>query len=269
MNIYIPSYNRHQFLEKRAQAFWVWPKDFPVYVVVRPKEEPFYLRLMDQLGLTAAEVLPIGKEGVCKTRNAILNHAGEGHIAILDDDINFLIRRHDHAYHLRAQTDKEVKRMFHLIDCLLNDFAQVGVSCREGNNRVEKDSVLNTRAIRLVGFDVDVLNKEKIRYRLDNREDFDITLRLLSLGFDNYVFYRYAQGQKSSGAKGGLCGSPVREPGAMAENAHRLAKLHPGLVKVVQKKTKTSFGGGTRTDVICYWKKAYAQSRNKTSKASS
>ncbi len=226
MKIYIPSYNRWQ--GNLAQTLQVWPKDLPVYVVVRAGQCAQYSLLVNQLKLTKAVVLPIGLVGVMHTRNAILEHAGSGHVCILDDDINFLIRRHDHAYHLRAQTDREVKLMFQYIDDHLTNFAHVGISGREGNNRVLDDSVFNTRAIRLVGFDLDILNSHHIRYRLHNREDFDITLRLLRLGFSNCVSYKYAQGQRGSGTKGGMCGSPEREPEAMAKNAHELAALHPG-----------------------------------------
>ena len=39
--------------------------------------------------------------------------------------------------------------------------------------------------------------------------------------------------------------------------AHELEVLHPDYVTVVDKTTKTSWGGGTRTDVRIAWKKAY------------
>lgn len=258
MKIYIPTYNR--YMARLAQALWIWPKDLPVFVVVRPEELERYEQLLTNIGLRQWTILPFGQEGVMLTRNAILDHATgikENRIFILDDDINFLRRKDDHAWKLRGATDEEVIEMFNELTEALTDYAHVGVSGREGNNRVLDDWVENTRIIRFIGLRMDVLNKHGIRYRLHNREDFDLTLRLLSLGCKNRVYYKYAQGQKESGMAGGLSGSPVREPEAMAANAHELADLHPGLVKVVQKKTKTSFGGGTRTDVICYWKKAY------------
>ena len=39
--------------------------------------------------------------------------------------------------------------------------------------------------------------------------------------------------------------------------SNELAALHPDFVKVVEKYTKTSWGGGIRTDVRIAWKKAY------------
>jgi hypothetical protein len=40
-----------------------------------------------------------------------------------------------------------------------------------------------------------------------------------------------------------------------------LQLLHPAFVKVVEKATKTSWGGETRTDVQVSWKKAYASAK--------
>jgi hypothetical protein len=42
-----------------------------------------------------------------------------------------------------------------------------------------------------------------------------------------------------------------------AEGARGLFVLHSPFVKVVEKTTKTSWGGQTRTDVIVKWKAAY------------
>lgn len=263
LSIYIPSYRRADI--KLAQVLCLLPRNLGVTVVVRPEEEHDYKRLChDQLGNMSMEVLPIGQPGVLRTRNAILDEAtrrGESHVAILDDDINFLIRRDDHAYHLRGATEAEVRQMFQEIDETLEEYVHIGVSGREGNNRVLEDAVENTRMMRFVALDLEVLNKHQIRYRLENREDFDLTLQLLTLGYPNLVYYKYAQGQKNSGMEGGLSGSPVRTADAMAANAHELAELWPGLVKVVEKTTKTSFGGGTRTDVVIYWKKAYEKGK--------
>jgi len=256
MNIYIPSYNRFQL--DRAVTLKSWPEALPVNVVVRPGQLELYESLIRQLCKPHVTILPIGGDGVAATRNAILDHVGDERVIILDDDIEFYCRREDHAYKLRGVTKFDMIQIFTDMYESLKNYAHVGLSCREGNNRVLKDSIINTRAIRAAGFNVAILNRHGLRYRLKNREDFDLTLRLLRLGYSNLVFYKYAQGQRMSNNPGGMCGMPEREAKAMEENAHKLAELHPGFVKPVQKTTKSSWGGGTRWDVICYWKKAYA-----------
>ena len=41
-------------------------------------------------------------------------------------------------------------------------------------------------------------------------------------------------------------------------NQDEMGELHKGFVRVVEKKTKTAWGWGTRKDVVISWKKAYA-----------
>ena len=83
-------------------------------------------------------------------------------------------------------------------------------------------------------------------------------MNILRKGGNNRVIYSYAQGQKGSDTAGGLKGSDARLDQELERTAKLLESLHPGFVKARIKKTKTSWGGKTRWDVICYWKKAYA-----------
>ena len=91
--------------------------------------------------------------------------------------------------------------------------------------------------------------------RIDTKQDFDMTLQLLRKGYKNLVFYKYAHNQSGSNARG--CCSVYRNPEMMDRCSNELAALHPDFVKVVEKYTKTSWGGGIRTDVRIAWKKAY------------
>ena len=92
--------------------------------------------------------------------------------------------------------------------------------------------------------------------RLEVMEDFDVALRLLRAGHDNVILNNWANNQAGSGKEGGC--SHFRTPELHAACASKLASLHPGFVKVVQKTTKGAWGGGTRTDVNIAWKKARA-----------
>jgi hypothetical protein len=91
-------------------------------------------------------------------------------------------------------------------------------------------------------------------------EDFDVALSLLTKGYENAIINTVAHNQKGSGAVGGC--SVWRTPQVQAQAALKLAELYPGIVKVVEKTTKTAWGGGTRTDVTIQWKAAYAKSKH-------
>jgi hypothetical protein len=259
MNLYIPSYDRANIRD--AQIFKWWPAHLHAFVVVRPEEEEKYQKFIQEVVKKECfTILTIGDVGLQPTLNNCIEHANEHdvpRIAVIDDDIGFLIRRDDHTWKLRTSKDVEVIQMFAEMNEKLDLYAHVGISGREGNNRVEGNYALNTRMMRLVGLNLDVLNKYNIRYRLQNRLDFDMNLQLLRLGYENYVFYKYAQGQKDSNAPGGMHDLPERKPDEMKQNALLLEQMHPGFVTAVMKKTKTDWGsGGERWDVRIQWKKA-------------
>lgn len=262
MILYIPTYNRHQ--KNRAGTLRNWPKDFPVNLVVRQTQVEPYEQLIKELGVVGATILPIGQEGIASTRSSIINHAfafsKDAKACMIDDDLGFLKRRDDHEWKLRGSENPEIVRMFTEIEEQLETYAHVGISCREGNNRIKQDFVLSSRGIRLVGYRADILKNEQLDFstQLEGREDLDMTLKLLRRGYHNLVFYSWAQGQSGSDAPGGLSETEARTDAALTRTANALAEAHPGFVKVVEKTTKTSWGGKKRTDVMCYWKKAFA-----------
>ena len=93
-------------------------------------------------------------------------------------------------------------------------------------------------------------------------EDFDVTLSLLELGYPNRITYKYAWGQGRSGDDGGC--SLYRTSEMQKNAAIRLAEFHPRTVKVVNKRSKTKWGGldsEVRVDVIVNWKKAFKPKR--------
>jgi hypothetical protein len=91
--------------------------------------------------------------------------------------------------------------------------------------------------------------------RVKVMEDFDVNLQLLKKGRPSKISYYYAQGQGSSNAAGGC--SEWRTMEVQSQGAERLKALHPDVVEVVEKETKTAWGGATRKDVKVQWKKAY------------
>lgn len=205
-------------------------------------------------------VMPEGlPAGISPKRKYVMENTIDPKIVMLDDDIRFYIRKGYDDWHLRYLEPQEMPQMFGLLEEWLDDYAHCGVSAREGNNRVEKLSVENTRYMRLLAYNLDMLDGVELG-RTKIMEDFDVALQLLRQGKPSKVSYYYAQGQRGSNTDGGC--SEWRSLETQAEGAERLGSLHPDFVRVVEKKTKTAWGGGIRKDVIISWKKAYGSSQS-------
>lgn len=177
-------------------------------------------------------------------------------VCMLDDDLVFATRRDDDATKFRESTPGELEALFKDIEWMLGDYAHVGVSAREGANRNTELVLYNGRMTRVLAYNVPEIRKCGVRFdRLKVMQDFDMTLQLLRAGRSNAILNTFVHNQNGSNTEGGC--SLFRTEEVQTEAANMLAELHPGFVKVVQKHTKTAWGGKERTDVIIQWKKAY------------
>jgi hypothetical protein len=178
---------------------------------------------------------------------------------MVDDDLWFYKRREDDPTKLREITSEEIRDAFFRMEYMLGreDFAHVGFAAREGANRNTDPYMYNTRIMRVLGYDRQLVQALDAKFSdMEVMEDFHIALSLLRAGHQNVILNDYAHNQAGGSAAAGGC-SHFRTPELHALNAERLAALHPGFVKVVKKQTKTAWGGGERTDVNVQWKKAY------------
>jgi hypothetical protein len=199
-----------------------------------------------------------GLEGIAYKRQWIMENVGTADaICMLDDDLTFFKRRTDDPTKLEDITPLELQDKFrHMENLLLGKYPHVGFAAREGANRVTTPLIENTRIMRVLGYNRATLAREGITFgRMKVMEDFDVALALLTKGYENAIINTVAHNQKGSGTVGGC--SVWRTPQIQAQAAHKLAELYPGIVKVVEKTTKTAWGGGTRTDVTIQWKAAY------------
>ena len=231
-------------------------KSFPASLVKRTRlvvqdaEKDRYLKLPNIV------VLPGDIDRLSPTRQWILENAETDKFVMMDDDLTFAHRGPYTGTKLYKATSDDVVNMFNTIEINLNKYSHVGVSAREGNNRVQSNLKENTRMMRLLGYNKPEVLKTGARFdRIDTKQDFDMTLQLLRKGYKNAVLYSVAHNQPRSNNTGGC--SVYRDPEMMDRCSHELAALHPDFVKVVEKQTKTSWGGGIRTDVRIAWKKAY------------
>jgi hypothetical protein len=202
-------------------------------------------------------ILPNRIETLEPTRQYILDClVPDEPFCMLDDDLVFATRRDDEPDKFEASDSTDIEMLFNEIRINCDKFAHVGVSGREGANRNTERILWNSRVMRILAYDARVLRKEQIRFdRLPLMIDFDVTLQLLKLGYECPIANWIVHNQPGSNTEGGC--SHYRTPEKQREAAETLARLHPDVVTVVQKKTKTSWGGEERYDVRIQWKRAF------------
>lgn len=238
------------------------------WLVVQDKEKHHYVypRLM---------VLPPGIERLSPTRQWILENSDDPHVVLLDDDLAFFEREParegapNTAHSLGTLYDEAVGRPFQEMERFLEQgFLHCGISAREGNNHTDGDTKQIGRMMRCLGYNAPKVLSAGARFdRIDTKQDFDMTLQLLRKGHPNIISFKFAQGQMGgSGAKGGC--ATYRDEAMMDRCAQELADLHPGFVKVTEKRTKSGAWKGMRQedgwtirkDVTISWRKAYESS---------
>ena len=200
-------------------------------------------------------------KGIAQKRQWILDEtlkSGMNKVVMLDDDLVFALRRSDEPTKFIGATDEDVVAMFKSIEILLDDYAMVGVAGREGANRQTENIILNTRLMRVLGYRADTLKELGIKATVaDVMNDFGVVLELLTRGHPVANINWIVQNQHGSDSTGGC--STYRTPEVQTAAAQALHDRFPQFVKIVQKETKTAWGGKPRTDVIIQWKAAYAE----------
>jgi len=205
--------------------------------------------------------------GIGHTRQFIMEQVdGHQQAIMMDDDLGFACRgkRTDNPLYLTQSEPADIKAMVQWLAQATEDgtpYGMAGISSREGNNRKPGREGENTRIMRVFAINREKFKKSGADFTsLKVMEDFDVTLTLLLAGYKNIENYMFTNNQNGSNIQGGC--KEYRTKEVQADAAHALAAKYPGLVKAVEKETKTSWGGGTRTDVVISWKKAYAKSRS-------
>jgi hypothetical protein len=183
-------------------------------------------------------------------------------VIMLDDDLSFFVRKDPDKWNLIAANPEQTETIFGRLNehVASGMFAHAGLSPRQMNNTHFPHTEQRTMRMNAVHcVDPKVLAKEGIRYdTVELMEDYHVTLSLFAKGYDNIVLTDAAWDQnRGSGADGGFALTRTKELQEAA--AHKLADLHPGVVKIVIKKPKTGQGevwGGERTDVKVMWMQA-------------
>jgi len=267
MHLFIPSLGRanqmHRGTISKLPKSWMKRTS----LVCQYQERKEYARVAEQFGCNIL-ILPRHIDRIEPTRRhigSVCVDEGIDKFVMMDDDIEFYVREKQYTededwWKLTPPSEDRLEKMLEEIEDDLDCFAHVGLSGREGNNRVREPAVENTRYMRFLAYRTEDY-MSCLGDRVHVMEDFDIALQLLCKGDPCLVHYRFAQGQGKTQATGGC--SVWRTHEVHNAGAERLAELHPGFVKVRQKQNKTDREGfGTRKEVTVYWKKAFASSQN-------
>lgn len=249
MKIFIPTYGRSDDQVTHSVIPDTWLKD--TFLVVQEREKNQYADFENVI------VLPNNVKTIAPTRQWILNNCNDPYIIMIDDDVTFYKRRKDRPDLMLGVEENDIRHLIRTIFLKLKEYPLVGVAPREGGNRFVNGPVECTRMMRVLGVRTDIFKHNKIKFdRLEVQEDFDVILQLLRKGYKNLLLTDFCQGQKTSNAAGGC--SEFRTIELHNKNVLRLAELHSPYVKVVEKETKTAWGGAKRLDVRVQWRKAYA-----------
>lgn len=194
---------------------------------------------------------------IAKKREWIMRLASEqGHekIVMFDDDLHFYVRREDKPDRLRYTKASDIEFwLSELEQKLSEETPHAGFGARQGNNNREAGWQTPDRMMLALGYHLPTVLREVELGRIETREDMDVALQLLRKGYPNAVCHTFVVGQEGAGyaATGGCSGQRTTE--ASNADAHRLAELHPGYVRVVERAYRSSV---PRAEVVCSWAKA-------------
>ncbi len=217
-------------------------------------------------------VVAKGAKGIASKRQWIMKNIDEEKVLMLDDDMHIFGRcpkklrvyegrwkRHPDAPEdsnllaVRFASPAKQVKMYTAISKKLDTLAHAGISSRMGNDCEGNSWAINGRMMHAIGYNRKVFLQEKLNFgEVKFREDFNITLHLLRRGFSNTIYYDYCYGPGNYGAPGGA--SAERTVEASNKEAEKLARIHNGFVRVVDKE----YNNVPRKEVNIQWKKAYA-----------
>lgn len=265
MNIYIPSMGRSsrcltlETLGPLVLARW------PVVLVVPTAEAGAYKAL--EARYRGLRVMACPAKGIALTRQWCGLHAAAQHreglskFLMIDDDLRFSRRIEDDKPSLVPSTPEDCLDMIEAVEKMLTRFKHVTCAARGGSNNLnqEKPSPFGpvkvcVRPLRMLAYQTDYFNECK-HGRVEIMEDFDVTLQLISQGYDNVELRRWTHDQSQTQAAGGC--SSYRTHALHEANVRKMQRLWgERIVELRTKVNKTGGEFGTRLEATIYWKKA-------------
>lgn len=264
LRIYIPTYRRTE----NQKTFRLMPRKWRkrVTFVCDKEDAPKLEHALKGKQYAKIWVVPKSVKTIAQKRAWIIENTSATILLMLDDDLRWCSRAYkedgtDKSSQLNS-THEQIDEALTRIEHKLQSFAHVGISAKQGNNNMPgRGFAKNVRMIYGLGYQVDVIRRVCKLGRIEHREDMDYCLTLLRAGYPNRVLLDHCVDQLYNTTGGA---SVDRKQEDSDRDAEKLARLHKPFVKVVEKAYKVSM---VRKEVICSWKKAYAQGKAKRAAA--
>jgi hypothetical protein len=284
MMLFVPTHNRldYQLTLKNLPMNW---KERTVVVCPREEIHPIH-RMFPNLYEICS---PDKKSGasIAAKRKWIFEYAGEMEwekIMMFDDDLKFSARLHVHASYggyqqgnpkkwpdivkkdrtfgrIHDATPRQIDLMLLGIEKMLDTYRHGGISQRFMNHVHGHEFILNHKATHALAYHVPTVLAHCKLGRVRMFEDLDYTLQLLRAGFENAIYQWGATNDpRGFNATGGESGS--RTSHDISYGADLMAKLHPGIVRVVERAAEDAVRLGPKRIVVA-WKKAIKEGKDK------
>ena len=210
---------------------------------------------------------PMDIDGIADIRQRCIDHplVGKGKVWFIDDLATFGWRDDNMKQYNEMGTEKWLA-LYLSMNNMLDEYMQVGVSARGGNNHVTEDFKEVGRAYTTYGLRTDWMEREGIRfdgmYQLNKDvklyEDYWITLSMLTKGFKNAIIYKYFFNYTHNNTGGN---STFRTLELQEQAALELQKHFPKFVKIETKEGAWGkMGMENRKEVRISWLRAYQSS---------
>lgn len=277
LHIYIPTRGRvnNQLTLRNMPAVWRGRATIvcPINEIVHHKRNWPGVKILKQ---------PDPDMSIAQKRKWIFEYAhknGHEKIMMMDDDLSFCPRHNyfpqfagfqkdSHSkdwrefrkerpdasglYKSSDPEDKKIDLAFRKVTAALDRYRHGGLGPRLMNQEFGCEFSLNKRCMYAIAFHVPTVIKHCKLGRIEHREDFDLTLQLMKAGFENFRYEMCVVEQyEGYNAEGGA--SEERSMKASNADAYKLARLHPGLVKVKMKDYLVSV---PRVEVVIRWQNA-------------
>lgn len=227
-----------------------------------------------------ANIHDLGKtDGIADVRQKVMDwvRSQDSKMFMLDDGCRFYtskvlggIRKISNTPISKESGEKDWFHLLETMEKMLEQYVQVGVSPRPGNNRHLESILSPGRAYSCYGVNVAKAHRINARfdtlYQRNNQvklfEDFYFSLFLLTRGFPNAILYDWGF-MHDHGKPGG--NSLIRTNDLQKICLEALQEEFPGYVKIVQRKAKSWNIGNPefRWECIIQWKKALTEAIHK------
>lgn len=209
---------------------------------------------------------PMDIDGIADIRQRCIEQVPKGKVWFIDDLCTFGWRD-ESLKQFNEMNEEKWLALYLTMNDMLDEYMQVGVSARGGNNHVAEDFKEVGRAYTTYGLRTDWMEREGIRfdgmYQLNKDvklyEDYWITLSMLTKGFKNAIIYKYFFNYTHNNTGGN---STFRTLELQEQAAYELQKHFPQFVTVETKEGAWGkMGMENRKEVRIQWQKAFQSSQ--------